>query len=113
MNSLKEIEATESLYELEKEVRNCESYEGEDTYDNCTTKYFVEQQLQKCGCLPYAIINAEINNEKVYGKYDKRFLLICFKFYLRFPLVLPKKSWHALKQLCKIVNQQNASGTIC
>ena len=92
MNSLKEIEATESLYELVKEVRNCESYKGEATYDNCTTKYFVEQQIQKCGCLPYAIMNATINNEKVCGKFKISCLLRGFIFHPRFPLVLPKKS---------------------
>ena len=68
LNILKEIKATESLYELKQEDRNCQGYGKEVTYDTCTTKYFMEQLRLKCGCLPFAIINATSNNEKVCGK---------------------------------------------
>ena len=68
MNILKEIKVTDSFYELDNEVRKCQSYKGEDTYDNCTTRHFLEQMRIKCGCLPDSIINATIYNEKVCGK---------------------------------------------
>ena len=67
-NILKEIEVTDSFYELDKKVRKCQSYKGEDTYDICATRYFLEQMRLNCGCLPDSITNAKINNEKVCGK---------------------------------------------
>ena len=69
LNILKEIEVTDSFYELDNKVRKCQSYEGNDTYDNCTTRYLMEQMRLKCGCLPFAIMNSTIDNEKVCGKY--------------------------------------------
>ena len=32
----------------------CEN--GNDTYDNCTTRFYQEQMRQNCGCLPYSVI---------------------------------------------------------
>ena len=69
LNILKEIEVTDSFYELDNEVRKCQSYKGNNTYDFCKTRYFMEQMRLKCGCLPFAIINATVSNEKVCGKY--------------------------------------------
>ena len=69
LNILKEIEVTDSFYELDSQVRKCQSYKGNDTYDNCTSRYFMEQMRLKCGCLPYAISNVTVNNEKVCCKY--------------------------------------------
>ena len=68
LNILKEIEVTDSFYELDNKVRKCRSYEGNDTYDNCTTQYFMEQMKLKCKCLPYAIMNGSVINEKVCRK---------------------------------------------
>ena len=69
LNILKEIEVTDSFYELDSQVRKCRSYKGNDTYDICTSRYFIEQMRLKCGCLPYAIINATVNNGNVCCKY--------------------------------------------
>ena len=79
MNSLKEIKATESLYELKQEDRNCQSYGKEVTYNTCTTKYFMEQLRLKCGCLPFAIINATNNKEKVCGLIYEYLFVITYK----------------------------------
>ena len=68
LNILKEIEVTDSFYELEKGARKCQSYKVNDTYDNCTSRYFMEQMMLKCGCLPYAIMNGSVINEKVCRK---------------------------------------------
>ena len=68
LNILKEIEVTDPFYELDNEVRKCQSYKGENTYDICTTRYFLEQMRLNCGCLPNSIINATTNNGKVCGK---------------------------------------------
>ena len=115
LNILKEIKATESLYELKQEDRNCQGYGKEVTYDTCTTKYFMEQLRLKCGCLPFAIINTTIYNEKVCGKCKTSFDLwvsCCYNLYARFPCVIQKKRRYALKQ-SKKVHQQNAWGTVC
>ena len=71
LNSLKEIKITNSFTELDKEVKMCQNYKSNDTYDSCTTRYFMDQMMQKCECLPYEIINAKLNNEKVCGKYTE------------------------------------------
>ena len=67
LNILKEIKVTDSFYNLDKKIRNCQSYKGKGSYDLCTTRYFIEQLKTNCGCLPYAISNANINKEKVCG----------------------------------------------
>ena len=68
LNILKEIEITDSFYELDHEVRKCQSYEGNDTYGSCTSRYFMDQMRLKCGCFPFSIMNMTVNNEKVCGK---------------------------------------------
>ena len=68
LNILKEIEVTDSFYELEREARKCQSYKGKGTYDICTTRFFLEKIRLNCGCLPYSIMNATNNNVKVCGK---------------------------------------------
>ena len=68
LNILKEIKITNSFTELDKDVTMCQNYKSNDTYDSCTTRYFMDQMMLKCGCLPDVIINAKINNEKVCGK---------------------------------------------
>ena len=65
LNILKEIKVTDSFLELDKDIRNCQSYNSKGSYDNCTTRYFVEQMRINCGCLPYAISNGTFNKEKV------------------------------------------------
>ena len=70
LNILKEIEVTDSFYDLDNGVKKCQSYHDKGTFDNCTTRYFWEKMRLNCGCLPFSIINATINNEKVRGKYE-------------------------------------------
>ena len=65
LNILKEIEVTDSFYELNDKVRKCQIYKGNDTYDTCTSRYFMEQMMLKCGCLPFAIKNGSVNHKKV------------------------------------------------
>ena len=67
LNILKEIDATYLFYELDNEVRKCQSYKTNDTYDNCTSMYYIKQMKLNCECLPHTIIdaNATVNKEKV------------------------------------------------
>ena len=67
LDILKQIEVTDSFYGLENEMRKCQSYKSKETYDNCTTRYLMEEMRLKCGCLPFAIVHA-MNNKKVSGK---------------------------------------------
>ena len=80
LNILKEIKITNSFTDLDKEVKMCQNYKSNDTYDSCTTRYFMNQMRLKCGCLPYVIINAKINNEKVCGKCEIYRKLYDFSF---------------------------------
>ncbi len=73
LDILKEIEITDSFYELDSEVTKCQSYKSKGTYDNCTTGFFQEQMRLNCGCLPYAISNSTINTEKVCDTYKQSF----------------------------------------
>ena len=61
LNSLKEIEVTDSFLELDSDVIKCQNYEGKNSYDNCTTSYLSEQMRMNCGCLPLKINNATTN----------------------------------------------------
>ena len=84
--------------ELDSDVIKCQRYESNGTYDSCTTRYFSEQMLSNCGCLPYAIRNATINKEKVSVTVLPNFIDPNLLFYYaRYPLVLQKKSLLALK----------------
>ena len=60
LNILKEIEVTESFNELDEDVRECQNKE---TYDECTTRHYIEEARQKCGCLPFAIRLSEMVND--------------------------------------------------
>ena len=73
LNILKEIEVTDSFYELDNEAKKCQSYndKGKGTYDICTTRFFLEKMRLNCGCLPYSIMNETLMNEKVCGKLKK------------------------------------------
>ena len=52
LNILKEIRVRESFNELDEDVRECQNKE---TYDECTTRHYIEETREKCGCLPFAI----------------------------------------------------------
>ena len=60
LNILKEIEVTESFNELDEDVRECQNKE---TYDECTTRHYIEETRHKCGCLPFAIRLSEMVND--------------------------------------------------
>ena len=77
LNSLKEIEVTDSFYELDKEVRKCQSYKSNGTYEICTSRYYEEQMMLNCGCSPIAIYNTTINNRNVIHIYNI-YILFCF-----------------------------------
>ena len=52
LNILKQIDVTDSYLGLDQNVRGCQNYEP---YDNCTTRNYIENLREKCGCLPLAI----------------------------------------------------------
>ena len=68
INSLKEIRATESFLTLDADIRGCR-ISGE-SHDDCTTRLFLENMRQKCGCLPFSIATQ-----------DEAHTLICHVFY--------------------------------
>ena len=56
LNSLKEIQVTQSYLDLDEESRGCQNNEP---YYNCTTRIHLVNMLQKCGCLPLALANID------------------------------------------------------
>ena len=52
LDALKEIEVTTSYLGLDQEVRGCQNVEP---FDNCTTRHYIENLLDHCGCLPFHI----------------------------------------------------------
>ena len=46
MNNLKEIEVTDSFFELERDIRKCQNYKNKDTYDTCTTRFLAPTGAQ-------------------------------------------------------------------
>ena len=52
MNSLKEIKVTESYMGLDQDIRGCQI---EETFDNCTSRFYIENLRKHCECLPFQI----------------------------------------------------------
>ena len=52
LNVVKEVKVTESFLTLDADVKGCNM---EMTFENCTTKIYIETVSQKCGCLPFNI----------------------------------------------------------
>ena len=52
LNVVKEVKVTDSFLGLDSDVKGCNM---EETFENCTTKIYVETVKQKCGCLPFNI----------------------------------------------------------
>ena len=49
LNALKEIKVSESFLGLSNEVKRCQTKE---TYNDCTTKKYLEKLLENCKCYP-------------------------------------------------------------
>ena len=62
LNSLKEIKFVDSFLELDESVRNCQNQES---YENCTTRQYINALKQICGCLPLSI-NVDAEEESAY-----------------------------------------------
>ena len=52
LNNIKEIEVTSSYLGLDQDVRSCQN---EEPFYNCTTRHYLDELLNKCGCLPFNI----------------------------------------------------------
>ena len=55
LNVVKDIKVTDDFMKFEE--KGC----GEETYENCTTRTFLEKIADKCGCLSFSI---NFNNSK-------------------------------------------------
>ena len=52
LNNIKEEEVTESFLGMDQSVRGCQN---EEHYDECTTRQYIKNMREKCGCLPLSI----------------------------------------------------------
>ena len=50
--ALKEIKITDSYLGINQNVRKCQN---EEILHNCTTRQYLDDLLDKCGCLPFSI----------------------------------------------------------
>ena len=73
LNSMKEINVTESFLGLDIHTRKCQNIE---TYDNCKTRIYLENLRQTCGCLPLSLQTSE--EVKVKGYKSKLFLILMY-----------------------------------
>ena len=69
LNSLKEISVTESFYDLDDSVKDCQDLEP---YDECTTRYYKEINKKKCGCFPFPLSY----QEQVKTSFDNNFMYL-------------------------------------
>ena len=51
LNVIKEISVTESFLTLDENTRGCQ----EESFDDCTTKKYINALINKCKCLPFQI----------------------------------------------------------
>ena len=69
MNVVKEVKVTDSFLGLDSDVKGCNM---EETFENCTTKIYIETVKQKCGCLPFNIYLSDkvqtLSTSRVYIK---------------------------------------------
>ena len=62
LNILKKREVTESFMGFDTEVIKCQN---EETYDDCTTRQYLDHIREVCGCLPLALkLSNEVRNVK-------------------------------------------------
>ena len=59
MDAVKEIVVTESFMSLDQYTRGCQNKES---YETCTSRYFHETILTKCGCLPWKLGSDKVLN---------------------------------------------------
>lgn len=48
LNNIKIIEATDNFMNLDDATKNCRA----ESFDNCTTRSYVNRVIHECGCLP-------------------------------------------------------------
>ena len=49
LNVIKEISVTDSFMSMDKDVRGCQK----ESYDECTTRKYINALMNKCQCLPF------------------------------------------------------------
>ena len=52
LDALKYIAATDSYLGLGQNIIGCQNKES---YENCTTRHYIDNFLGKCGCMPFNI----------------------------------------------------------
>ena len=58
MNVIKEITVTDSLLSLDANIRGCQA----ETFDECTTRKYKSNLINKCQCLPFQMrIDEEVS----------------------------------------------------
>ena len=74
LNILKEIKVTESFLGMDMDVKKCQD---EIPIEECTTRHFIDDLLDQCGCLPLSLTS---NNNKVRKLFQRNisFQILCY-----------------------------------
>ena len=75
LNAIKNIVGTEDFLNLPDSSKNCQT----ETYDNCTTRSYVDRVIRKCGCLPLSMTIAGEQKE-TFCKFDTILNIYIFRF---------------------------------
>ena len=54
ISAVKEIKVTEEYIQLDKNILKCQNKE---TFENCTTREYLQMVKNHCNCVPYALKN--------------------------------------------------------
>ena len=54
LTDVKEIDGTEEFLGLDEKIRHCQNRE---TFQQCQTREYIKNGLEKCNCTPYEIRN--------------------------------------------------------
>ena len=84
LNSIKLEEVTESFLGLDQAVKECQN---EEHYDDCTTRQYIENMKDECGCLPLSIaLSDKVNLFSSF--FSNTYFTLCLKQTLDFFFVL-------------------------
>ena len=74
LNVIKEVRVTDSFQSMGKDIKGCQ----EESYDECTTRKYVNDLMNKCQCLPFQFMvpNKVVSTRKIKTKINKQNIFI-------------------------------------
>ena len=63
LHTIKEEEVTQSFLGIDQAIRGCQN---EEHYDECTTRHYIENMREKCGCL---LLSIALSDQVIFFRY--------------------------------------------